>query len=76
MPDERFGQRIAAVASLRHGEQASPDDVLATVRETLAGYKVPRVLLVVDDVPRTASGKADYGTARDAFLTATSSSTP
>lgn len=70
LPDERFGQRIVALASLGEGEDIVSDDVLAVVRDTLAGYKVPRSLLVVDHVPRTASGKADYGAAREIFASA------
>ena len=67
MPDERFGQRVVGVASVRPGASASADDILAEVRERLSSYKLPRQLLVVDDVPRAPNGKADYPAARKLF---------
>jgi acyl-CoA synthetase (AMP-forming)/AMP-acid ligase II len=65
IPDERFGQRIVAVAS---GRGVEAGEVLVEARAHLAAYKVPRDLAFVDVVPRTPSGKADYGAARELFL--------
>jgi 3-oxocholest-4-en-26-oate---CoA ligase len=64
VPDERLGQRVAALVQLR--PDVTPDRVAleAHVRGLLAGYKVPRTLWFVDYVGRTVSGKADYGWAR------------
>ncbi len=67
VPDERFGQRIVGVASVRAGAAAGVDDLLAHVRDQLAGYKVPRELRLVETVPRIASGKADYPRAKELF---------
>jgi acyl-CoA synthetase (AMP-forming)/AMP-acid ligase II len=60
VPDPRWGEKVAAVVQLRPGRQPAPEDVLAHCRKQLAGYKVPRVLHVVDQVMRSPSGKADY----------------
>jgi acyl-CoA synthetase (AMP-forming)/AMP-acid ligase II len=65
--DERFGQRVAAVASLEGGAEATADDILAAVRGRLASYKLPKELVLVEAVPRTMSGKADYPTAREVY---------
>ncbi len=65
--DERFGQRVVAVASTAPGSAASAEEILADVHGRLAGYKVPRRLHLVDAVPRIASGKADYPAARALF---------
>jgi 3-oxocholest-4-en-26-oate---CoA ligase len=65
--DDRFGQRVAGVISLRAGLEETPtttDEVLAFARSRLSGYKLPRRLVIVDRVPRTPSGKADYPSAR------------
>ena len=64
VPDERLGQRVAALVQLRAG--AAPDlaALEAHVRTQLAGYKVPRSIWLVDEIGRTVSGKADYGWAR------------
>ena len=60
--DERWGQRVAAVVQLRPDAPAAPSvDELAThARTTLAGYKVPRSVVVVEEIVRSPSGKADY----------------
>lgn len=64
-PDARFGQRVVAIIAPR-APGGAPD--LASVqrhcRAHLAGYKVPRAVHVVDEVARTAAGKADYAWAR------------
>jgi acyl-CoA synthetase (AMP-forming)/AMP-acid ligase II len=64
LPDERWGQRVAAVIQARPDVEAPSLDELADhCRERLAGYKVPRALLVVDEVPRQPSAKPDYARA-------------
>ena len=68
VPDQRFGERVVAVASLRQNETASAADVIEFTRARVAGYKVPKVVLLVDEVRRAANGKADYKWARQAAL--------
>lgn len=64
-PDERWGHRVAAVVQLREGADApSLDDVQAHCRTRLAGYKVPRHLVIAPQIQRSPSGKADYRWAR------------
>jgi acyl-CoA synthetase (AMP-forming)/AMP-acid ligase II len=66
VPDETYGQRVAAVVQLRDGADApSLEDLQAHAREHIAGYKVPRQVTVVDAVHRTAVGKADYTWAKE-----------
>ncbi|MFN8105191.1 MAG: acyl-CoA synthetase [Acidimicrobiia bacterium] len=62
--DDRFGQRVAAVVSAAPGASPGLDDLAAHCRGQLAGYKVPRDLVVVDEIARTPSGKPDYRWAR------------
>jgi 3-oxocholest-4-en-26-oate---CoA ligase len=67
VPDERWGQRVAAVVQLRpEARTAAPsvDELASHARTTLAGYKVPRSVVVVDEIVRSPSGKADYRWAR------------
>ncbi|GEE01222.1 long-chain-fatty-acid--CoA/3-oxocholest-4-en-26-o ate--CoA ligase [Gordonia spumicola] len=60
-PDAKYGQRVAAVASLKPGfDEPSLEDVQEHCRKTLARYKVPRTVVFVDEVKRTPAGKADY----------------
>ncbi|MYD42388.1 MAG: acyl-CoA synthetase [Gammaproteobacteria bacterium] len=58
--DERFGQRIVALASLREGELIEETALIDFSREHLAGYKLPKQLLLLDEVRRAPNGKADY----------------
>jgi len=62
--DERWGQRVSAVISLKPHAEVSVPDLKAFCREYLAGYKVPKTLLLVEKVSRSAAGKADYRWAR------------
>ncbi|MCU1351139.1 MAG: hypothetical protein JWM05_348 [Acidimicrobiales bacterium] len=66
LPDERFGQRVVAVVS-RAADAHGDEDLLADVRTRLASYKLPRQVVTVGSVPRTAAGKADYPEARRLF---------
>ncbi|TQK70441.1 MULTISPECIES: AMP-binding protein [unclassified Nocardioides] len=53
--DEAFGQRLAAYVAL--SGEATPDELRAHVKDRLAGYKVPRDVVLLDALPRNASGK-------------------
>jgi acyl-coenzyme A synthetase/AMP-(fatty) acid ligase len=64
VPDDRLGQRVAALIQLRPGATSDAAALAAHVRGQLAGYKVPRTVWFVDWVGRTVSGKADYSWAR------------
>jgi acyl-CoA synthetase (AMP-forming)/AMP-acid ligase II len=58
--DERWGQRVAAVVEFRPGASASLEQLQEHCRRKIAGYKLPRVLHVVDNLVRSPSGKPDY----------------
>jgi acyl-CoA synthetase (AMP-forming)/AMP-acid ligase II len=62
--DARLGQVPVAVVELRDCSSATGDDVLSFVRPSLAPYEVPVRVVVVDELPRTASGKVDLPAAR------------
>ena len=60
MKDERFGQRVVALASFEEGKETSEEDVISFTRENLAGYKLPKQVLFVEEVVRAPNGKANY----------------
>ncbi|MDF2825175.1 MAG: fadD19 1 [Mycobacterium sp.] len=65
VPDERFGQHVAAVVHPREGARPTLAELDAFVRTEIAGYKVPRSLWLVDEIKRSPAGKPDYRWAKD-----------
>ncbi len=63
--DERFGQAVTAVASVADGVVVDEADVIASVKSQLAGYKAPKRVVFVSQIPRAPNGKADYKAAKD-----------
>src|SRR3712207_4669345 len=55
--DDRFGQRLKAVVVTRRDASLSADEVRQYVKANLAGYKVPRDVEFVAELPRTSTGK-------------------
>jgi acyl-CoA synthetase (AMP-forming)/AMP-acid ligase II len=65
VPDEKWGNHVAAVVQLREGAgRPSLEDIQTHCRSHLAGYKIPRQLVITDTIQRSPSGKADYRWAR------------
>ena len=60
IPDERWGQRVAALVQARAGASPSIEDLDRHCRTKVAGYKIPRFVRFVDQVMRQPSGKPDY----------------
>ena len=57
VPDGRLGEEIAAVVALHDGAALAPGDLRSWLSTRLADYKVPRLYLVVDVLPKGATGK-------------------
>jgi fatty-acyl-CoA synthase len=73
VPDDRFGERVTALVRVRDGfDDPTLDDIQAHCRERIAGYKMPRALLL-GEAPRTNVGKPDYATAKQIALNRTAS---
>ena len=64
VPDERWGERVAAVVAPRAGTEPALEDLRAHCATRLARYKLPRGLVTVPEMVRSPSGKPDYGWAR------------
>lgn len=71
VPDPRWGHHVAAVVQLREGAaRPSLEDIRTHCRDRLAGYKIPRQLVITESVQRSPSGKADYRWAREVAVAA------
>jgi len=64
VPDERWGSRVSAIIQARDGASLTLDSVQDHCRNHIAGYKVPREIHLIGEVPRAPSGKPDYKTAK------------
>jgi 3-oxocholest-4-en-26-oate---CoA ligase len=60
IPDERFGQVVAAVVELRPGASATEAELIEHVRDHLAAFKAPKRVRFVDNIGRSPAGKVDY----------------
>jgi acyl-CoA synthetase (AMP-forming)/AMP-acid ligase II len=66
IPDDRWGERVVAIVQSRPGTAPSLDALQQHSRAHLAGYKIPRDIVLVDAIERSPAGKPDYRWARTA----------
>ena len=64
-PDLDFGEVVVAVIVAEPGMTPEPEALRSLARERLAGYKVPKQVLIVDELPRNALGKVEKARLRD-----------
>jgi long-chain acyl-CoA synthetase len=57
IPDEQLGEEVAAVVALKPGQQATPEELRDHLKRQVAAYKYPRKVWLVDELPKTATGK-------------------
>ncbi|MFY9616097.1 MAG: acyl-CoA synthetase [Candidatus Dormiibacterota bacterium] len=76
IPDERWGERVAAVVAPRDGRAPGLDDLIRHCESRVARYKLPRALISVAEIKRSPSGKPDYSWARQVALSAPHTADP
>ena len=54
---DELGEEIGAAVVLKPGKEADPDEIKAFVKERVAAYKYPRIVKIVDELPKGATGK-------------------
>lgn len=57
VPDEKRGETVKAFVSLHAGQEATAEELIAHCRERMAAYKYPRQVVVLDELPKTVTGK-------------------
>ena len=57
VPDERWGEAVKAVITARDGDTPDPTEIIAWARPRLAGYKLPKSIDIIAELPRNAGGK-------------------
>ena len=68
VPDERFGETVAAVVEQSEGQAVDTSLVIDHVRSRLARHKAPRLVMVVPSIERGPNGKADYKAVRQRVM--------
>ncbi len=57
IPSDEYGEEVAAAVALKEGASTSPDELRSYVKEQVAGYKYPRKVWLVDELPKGPTGK-------------------
>ena len=65
IPDHRLGERVCACIVLRAGECMTLEELVVFLRDRIAHYKLPEFLHLLEDLPRTPTGKVQKGPLRD-----------
>jgi len=68
VPDARLGERVCACIVPRAGQTLSFDEIVDFLRDKIATYKLPEFLQVLDELPRTPTGKVQKGPLQDLVL--------
>ncbi|GAA3724362.1 fatty-acyl-CoA synthase [Spinactinospora alkalitolerans] len=67
VPDEKWGEVGRAAVTFVDGVSLSEEDMAGFLRERLAKYKIPKSFVVLDEIPRNASGKIRKNELRDKY---------
>ncbi len=68
LPDPEWGEKLCAAIEVRTDQSVTGDEVMAFMKRQIAGYKVPKMIEIVEVLPRTASGKIQRGKVKQAAL--------
>ncbi|MGQ0466659.1 MAG: class I adenylate-forming enzyme family protein [Sporichthyaceae bacterium] len=68
LPHERWSEAITAVVVAKPGEHVDPEELRVALKGHLDGYKVPKAVIVVDELPKTSTGKIQKNRVREAHV--------
>jgi acyl-CoA synthetase (AMP-forming)/AMP-acid ligase II len=68
--DERRGETVKAIVALKPGAVASAEDIVAWCRDSMAAYKAPRIVQIVEQLPKSATGKIAWRELQESELAA------
>lgn len=65
IPDARWIEAVTAAVVPKPGETIVPEEIIKYCKQNLAGYKVPKYVKIVDEVPKTSTGKTRKNVLRE-----------
>ena len=68
LDDPKFGQKVVAVVSVEKNKQINEADLVESTRQFIAGYKLPKKVIFVEEVQRAPNGKANYKWAKNVAI--------
>ena len=68
LPHSHWGEAITAIVTKRPGADLTEDDLLATLKEQLSGFKTPKAVIFLDEMPRTSTGKVQKHILREQLV--------
>jgi acyl-CoA synthetase (AMP-forming)/AMP-acid ligase II len=68
LPDEKWGEAVTAVIVAKAGRKPPPENIVSFARARIAGFKTPKRIEFVDELPRNAAGKVLKRLLRARFL--------
>lgn len=71
--DDQWGEMVVAFVAPAHNQTVTSDDIIEVCRQTIAGYKVPKKVFIVDELPKNATGKVERGVLRQWYSERSSS---
>jgi fatty-acyl-CoA synthase len=67
VPDEKWGEAVTAAVVIRENESATEQEIIQFCRQYQAGYKTPKSIVFLDELPKTGSGKITKKALRDPY---------
>jgi long-chain acyl-CoA synthetase len=67
VPDDKWGERIHAVVSLHPDQKVSPEEIMDWCKDKIAGYKRPRSIDIITELPKSPVGKILKRELRDEY---------
>jgi len=67
VPDDHWGEAVKAVVSLKPGQTAAAEELIAFCKENLASYKKPKTVEFMTDLPKSSTGKILKRVLRDEY---------
>jgi fatty-acyl-CoA synthase len=67
IPDKKWGQVPKAIVARKRDMEIKEEDIIKVCKSELAGYKKPKSVVIVDELPKTGAGKVDRALIRELY---------